>query len=157
MMHTDNKHWHALRKWIYWGIQRTKLEILLTSAIFPILEGVFVSLVTSASPGNGWPFLVPLLVLGLVHCALVLMLVIPDGSYPLQSAADAAEADEKVRLLQTELARKSHACKMLRTAIETLNLQTCQHNPTDDCAFCRGIHPVIEKIICDVRIALGVT
>jgi hypothetical protein len=45
---------------------------------------------------------------------------------------------------------------MLRTVLDSLNLQTCQLNPSAEDAFRQGLMPIIQRVACNARVTLGV-
>jgi hypothetical protein len=154
--HMLGKHWDALRKWIDWGVRRSRYEALATGAAFPIVECVFVNLLTGVPEGARWPFGLALAVLATLHGILLLLQVLPLSNYPIQCVADAVEASEKISKCQAELNRRTRVHKSLRSVIEALNLQTCQINPLDHDGFAQGIRTLMTPIISDPRSVLGI-
>ncbi len=150
-------HWDTLRNWIDWGIKRAKAEHFLTGAIFPIVECVFVNLLTGAAAGDRWPFVSSLVMIALAHGWILLMQILPSPNFPFQCVADAIEATAKVQKLEQEINRKSQVHKLLRNAVDALNLQTCQIEPMGRDAFVEGLHPIVSTISSDSHAVLGVT
>ena len=151
------KHWETLRRWINWGVRRSKLELLITGAILPILECIFVNLLTGVKDGErAWPYVLTLVVLGLAHAGLLAMQLLPDANYPIQCVADAIEATDKVKELELDVARKQRIHNALRSAVDALNLQTCDMNPLGRDAFVNGIHPIFCSLISEASQILGV-
>lgn len=149
------QHWSTLRAWIEHGTCCSRFLGLVTGALLPIAECVFVNLLTAATTGKA-VFAVALITLASVHLALLAMQTLPRSNYPFQCVADAVELGEKVRSLEGEILRKATAHNALRCSIDALNLQTCQINPLDAHAFAHGMHPVICGIVSDAQAVLGV-
>lgn len=149
------KHWRTLRQWIDWGIRRSKWEALTTGAILPIIECVFVNLATGTT-GSAWPFITALVVLAAIHLVLLILQLWPNANYPFQCVAEAVEAEGRISNLEQELARRHSVYNTLRSAIDMLNLQTCQIDVRNPDAFTRGIHPIVAKLVADPHLLLGV-
>jgi hypothetical protein len=51
MLNASN-HWKTLRNWINWGVCRSKLQLLAITVVLPILECIFVNLLTGTPSGE---------------------------------------------------------------------------------------------------------
>ena len=87
----------------------------------------------------------------------LLMQILPSPNFPFQCVADAMEANAKVQKLEQEINRKSQVHKLLRNAIDALNLQTCQIEPMAKNAFITGLNPIVSALSSDSHAVLGVT
>jgi hypothetical protein len=95
-------------------------------------------------------------VLGAVHLILLGIQLWPPANFPFQCIADAVELEQSVASLKAALDRKSNIHRALRSAIDALNLQTCQLNPLSADAFASGMHPIICSVITNAQAVLGV-
>lgn len=177
-MLVNNPRWNAIKRWASWAAANVQIETVATSVLFPIIECVFVNLLTGAKAGEGAPFAAGLIAIAVVHGGLILLLLLRQGLNPVQTTAlvleleerleqARRESDEKTRRLEqeahncatkieNELARKNDAYRLMRTVLETLNLQTCQLNPTAPGAFRIGLLPIIQKVAASAQKVLGV-
>ncbi len=167
-MLTNSRNWERLKSWANWTGRITRLEILATGAILPILECILVNKLTGAKEGEGWPFVVVLGALALLHVYLLRVAILREKGGQVLSAIDAieaeeqlsslrVEADQKVKELQSELQRRTHCYGMIRTAIDAFNFQTCQLDPSNPAAFGNGLEPIIQRVTCSIQTTLGVT
>jgi hypothetical protein len=150
-----SKSWKTLRLWIDAATRASRFLMLTTGAILPIAECVFVNLLTGSQSGRVY-FLGALVVLGTVHIVLLAVQLWPPTNFPFQCIADAVELEQSVANLKIGLERKSNIHRALRTAIDALNLQTCQLNPLSAEAFAAGMHPIICSTITNAHTVLGV-
>ena len=163
----DNPNWQRLKQWGVICASHVRTEHLTTSVILPVAECIFVNLLTGAPEGQRWPYIVALAALAAVHLWMVWSILFREKSSPLKSTMDAVELHERLiscneeqqrreAAIQRELQRRSECLRMIRSAIDTLNLQTCQHDPSRWDALQTGFHPIVQKLMCGIEQTLGV-
>lgn len=156
-MSAKNKYWTSLRSLVGSTAKQGRTIDLMTGVVLPVIIAVLVNIWTAASADQAWiPGSVLLVVVGL-HAILFGIGWFSSKGYPAECMADALELEVKAKQLQAELTRRTAAYRMVRSAFDMLNLQTCQMNPTTHDAFAKGLNPVIEKIACNIRTTFGVT
>jgi hypothetical protein len=133
------------------------LLALFTGGVFPIIEGLLASLTTAVPSPYGWIPGAVLAIIGLLHVGLLAIQLFSTDTSAARGLADALELERDSETPRRELRRRTEAYRMIRSAIETLNLQTCQHEPTRQDAFARGVDPIIRAVTCNIRTTLGVT
>lgn len=167
-MLSENENWQRLKSWMVWASRYHQAALLLTGAVLPVLECVFVNLLTGAETGKAWPFGVALTGLGVAHAVLLGLILLWGKGAEIVCAANAVEAEQKLAAVQLaaqrreeafrqEIDRRAECQRMIRSAIEDVNLQACQINPTAPNAFCNGFGPVIQRLVGNIRTTLGVT
>ena len=131
------------------------LLLLSGTVLLPLLNALLINLATSGKcQGSGYALAVgAIMQLGVAAILIVRERQIRDPSAIL------LEAEDKCRELgasEQELARQSEACRMVRSAFDALNQQSCQlaENP---CSFSDGLRPIIEKITASMWTVLGCT
>jgi hypothetical protein len=165
---SENKNWKCLKEWLTWAGRFYQAAFVITTVCFPLAECFFVNLLTGAEPGKAWPFAVAVGLLGVSHLTLVILMVFWGKGAEIVCAANAIEVEQKLLeseknakecedAMRRELDRRADCQRMIRAAIEDLNLQTCQIDPTGPNAFCRGFAPIIQRVVGNIRTTLGVT
>lgn len=167
-MLSESENWKQLKDWAKWSGRYAQVEVLITGALLPILEALFVNLLTGAEPGRAWPFAVALTALGLAHIIFLAFILFREKTSPVLSAIKAAEAEERLARyrnesehsaghLRCEMDRRAECHRLIRSLVDDFNLQTCQINPAARDAFMRGVWPMIQRVATNIRTTLGVT
>lgn len=167
-MLTENSNWKQLKDWARWSGRHAQGELLLTGAVLPILEGLFVNLLTGAESGKGWPFLASIIALGCFHVYLLGLTLFRERTSPVVAALDALEVQHRLDVervesarmfteLQCELERRAECHRLIRSLFDSLNLGTCNFNALDPNAFRSGLFPILREVAIRIRPTLGVT
>lgn len=137
--------------------------VLAVSAVFPIVEGVFVNLWTSTPTDQRAPFAIALVVVALLHVMLIAFTVVSSAQFAPAIIANAAMISDELHDLKLELARRERAYRLVRRAFETLNTQTCIIDVSADesgewCTqgFRKCVEPVLMSLANQAADALGV-
>jgi hypothetical protein len=154
---TENSRLEELKKWAEWGAKQNWLASLMAMVILPILECIAINLLTGSSGAAAYMLGAVLTVIAAFHLLLAWFLLAGERTYPVKNAIDALELEEQLQQLRLELDRRSETYRMFRSVIEALNLQTCNPNITDPCAFFRGVDSIVHHVCCNIRSILGVT
>lgn len=94
----ESKNWKTLRAWIDSATKMARFNLIITGAILPIAECVFVNLLTGSTEGKSF-FAFGLFILAAVHLALLLIQLLPSSNFPFQCIADAVELEKQVAQL----------------------------------------------------------
>lgn len=167
-MLTENTNWRQLKEWAAWSGRHAQAELLLTGALLPVLESLFVNLLTGAEPGKGWPYGAALGILIIAHVCFLIVALFRERTTPASASICAVEAEDKLAThtansdqeigqLQRELGRRSDTHRLIRSLFNDYNLQTCQINPAGRDSLCRGLSPIILRVAACIRTTLGVT
>lgn len=156
-MSLKSTSWKLLRKAASVASGIRFVALLVTAVVFPIAECIFVNLFTSAEEGKKWFPLAILIVIGIVHLIISGLILLGELFNPLSKLIDNLEKEEKIDSLESELHRRSESYKMIRSAIDTLNLQTCDIDPTAEDVVETGLSPIMQKVTCSISTTLGVT
>ena len=131
------------------------LLLLFGTVLLPILNAVLINLYTAGNcRGSGYSLLV-----GVVFQVGVAAILVVREHQMRDPAAVLLEAEDKCRELaasEQELARRKEAYRMVRSAFDALNQQSC-HLQTTACSFADGLRPIIGKITASMWTALGCT
>ena len=128
-----------------------------SSVALPIVECAFVNLLTSVDvKAKDW-LLGALIVIAVLHAVLVCHLIWGEITNPGTNLLDAVRLEEDLEDTKAELQRRSDTTKMIRSAFDALNLQTCRTVGNEPEPIEAGLGPIMQQFTCGLSTALGVT
>ncbi|MDX1966950.1 MAG: hypothetical protein SFV23_07255 [Planctomycetaceae bacterium] len=156
-MPAANGYWKSLRSHVAAITWSRKLMTVACSVLLPVFEAALVNIATgSTGDARSWA-IGGLFIFGSLHIALFALLMMADQQTPAMHIVDAIELEEQVATLKRELHRRWEASKMIRSAFDALNLQTCESFGSGPTGIGPGLKRIMEQFSCGLPPALGIT
>lgn len=132
-MRKQTIYWDHLKQQLVVSKALNVVLLVLSTALFPILEAVLVNKWTATPPsaGAGWC----LIVLGTVHLFLALYLVAQQVASPALALAEAVEMTDRLNACNREIRRRSESYRLVRSLFDILNARKCDNVCARRCGY----------------------
>jgi hypothetical protein len=156
-MAIQSKKWHALQNHVR-SVGWFRIALVVTAtALLPIIECAFVNILTGTSGDLRFWASIALAVTALLHAILLGLLIWGEATNPATNILDAIQLEQDNERFHEELQRRTNTSKMIRSAFDALNLQTCRIVGNQPEPIGAGLSTIMQHLTCELSSALGVT